>query len=100
MAHHGNYFCQRLWPKWAQSLALQPQQSRAQDTAGAIAPAGAIAAAGPDFEAAGPDFKAAGPDFEAARPDFEAAQTLAPWAPGAPNPLLWVADKFKTLPEN
>ena len=23
-----------------------------------------------------------------------------PWAPGAPNPLLWVADKFKTLPEN
>ena len=41
--------------------------------AGAIAPAGAIAAAGPDFEAAGPDFKAAGPDFEAAGPDFEAA---------------------------
>ena len=49
------------------------RQSRVQDTAGAIAPAGAIAAAGPDFEAAGPDFKAAGPDFEAARPDFEAA---------------------------
>ena len=53
-------------------------------TAGVIAPAGAIAVAGPDFEAAGPDFKAAGPDFEAARPDFEAAQTLAPWAPLGP----------------
>ena len=36
-------------------------------------PAGAIAAAGPDFEAAGPDFEAAAPDFEAAGPDFEAA---------------------------
>merc|ERR1711965_1124419 len=23
-----------------------------------------------------------------------------PWAPWAPNPLLWVADKFETLPEN
>ena len=31
--------------------------------AGAILAAGAIAAAGPDFEAAGPDFKADGPDF-------------------------------------
>ena len=37
------------------------------------APAGAIAPAGPDFEAASPDLKAAGPDFEAAGPDFEAA---------------------------
>ena len=52
------------------------RQGSAQDTAGPIVPAGAIAAAGPDFEAAGPDFNAAGPDFEAASPDFEAAQTL------------------------
>ena len=37
------------------------------------APAGAIAPAGPDFEAAGPDFEAAGPDVEAAGPDFKAA---------------------------
>ena len=41
--------------------------------AGAIVPAGAIVAAGPDAKAAGPDFGAAGPDFEAAGPDFEAA---------------------------
>ena len=59
-----------LWPAAGMACA---RQSRAQDTAGAIAPAGAIAAAGPDFEAAGPDFKAAGPDFEVARPDLEAA---------------------------
>ena len=43
--------------------------------AAAFAPAGAIAPAGPDFEAAGPDFsEAAGPDFsEAAGPDFSEA---------------------------
>ena len=35
--------------------------------------AGAIASAGPDFDAAGPDFEATGPDFEAAGPDLEAA---------------------------
>ena len=35
--------------------------------------AGAIAPAGPDFEAAGPDFEAAGPDSEAAGPDFSEA---------------------------
>ena len=28
------------------------------------------------------------------------AWTGAPWAPWAPNPLLWVADKFETLSEN
>ena len=39
----------------------------------AAVPAGAIAAAGPDFEAAGSDFEAAGPDFEADGPDFEVA---------------------------
>ena len=40
----------------------------------AIPYAGAIAPAGPDFEAAGPDFEAAGPDFsEAAGPDFSEA---------------------------
>ena len=33
--------------------------------AGAIAPAGGKAPAGPDFETVGPDFKAAGPDFDA-----------------------------------
>ena len=48
------------------------RQSRAHDTAGAIAPAGAIALAGPDFEAAGPVFEAAGPVFEAAGLDFGA----------------------------
>ena len=47
-------------------------RARLRRTRAAI-PAGAIAPAGPDFEAAGPDFEAAGPDFEAARPDFEAA---------------------------
>ena len=55
-----------------------PRATQSQSLNGAIAPAG------PDFEAAGPDFKAAGPDFEAARPDFEAAPTLAPWAPLGP----------------
>ena len=45
-------------------LAARPQRT-AISAAGAKAPAGAIAAAGPDFEAAGPDFKAAPPDFEA-----------------------------------
>ena len=51
------------------------QQSHARDTAGAMAPAGAIALAGPDFEAAGPVFEAAGLDFEAAGLDFGALGT-------------------------
>ena len=51
------------------------RQSRARDTAGAMAPAGAIALAGPDFEAAGPVFEAAGLDFEAAGLDFGALGT-------------------------
>ena len=54
--------------------AAQPR-ARAIPYAGAIAPAGPdFEAAGPDFEAAGPDLEAAGPDLEAARPDFEAAR--------------------------
>ena len=40
----------------------RPRRVRAIAGAAAFAPAGAIAPAGPDFEAAGPDSEVAGPD--------------------------------------
>ena len=53
----------------AAGMAARARLRRAR----ASIPVGAIAAAGPDFEATGSGFEAAGPDFEAAGPDFEVA---------------------------
>ena len=58
---------QQLWRQHSSTRAAVP-------IAGDILAAGAIAAAGTDFEAAGPDFEDVGPDFEAAGPYFEAAR--------------------------